>query len=100
VSPSVTFSLTIEFSPTGHEQTYVLADALGEVARSPYSSMLGYAYMIEAREPGGVRRLAASGDAHNALRDEYFRRYAEERRVARSARADINTVNLGELGLL
>jgi hypothetical protein len=99
---SVTLSLTVTFGPGGFEQDYVLADAEGIVARGTTSSFLLYAFHLEKFEPGLLRKmaLAAIPDAHNALRDEYFRRYGDERRVARSARANINTVNLGELGLL
>lgn len=99
----VTLSLTVTFGPTGFEQLYELSDTLGPVAASPYSSMLLYAFHLERREPGACRHLThgIEGDHHNILRDEYFRRYAEERRVARQARsAPEPTIDLEGMGLL
>lgn len=102
MTQSVTLSLTVTFGDTGFEQHYVLADPAGPVAWSPYSSMLLYAFHLERREPGACRAITVGmervADCHNALRDEYFRRYAAERRVARSVQHD--TLNLEELGLL
>ena len=104
IGSEVTLSLTVHFGPTGFERYYVLSDDRGAVAWSPFSSMLLYAYHLEAREAGACRALTKEipegDDCHNVLRDEYFRRYAAERRVARTARSQLDDLNLEELGLL
>lgn len=101
---AVTLSLTVAFGPTGFDSGYVLSDTLGPIASSPYSSMLLYAFHLERREPGACRKLThgIEGDHYNILRDEYFRLYAAERRVARTARSAPAEpkLNLEELGLL
>lgn len=102
---SVTLSLTITHRD-GFARRYELSDEEGIVAWSEFGSMLIYAFALEALGEGMLRAITqvamvCEKDCHDLLRDEYFARFAEYRRVAQQARgAETSTVNLEDLGLL
>ena len=93
--PLITFSLTIRYEGR-KEAEYVIHDAEGVIARSPYQSIVLYVYGLEAEYGPGTARAAratplspknagAGRPDFEFFRDEYFARYDQRRAAKRAA---------------